>query len=147
MQTKHHSNGALIIIPIFLAIGVIAYGLTLPSNACMLYFPDQHAKNLVLEKRALNPIGSTEERAIRVLDELALGPMNHNLQPLLPSGAEIVSVMLRSGTLYVNIEILDLSDSMFRYSLLQDSLEKSVKSSVPGIRHIRLFLNGVEASR
>lgn len=147
MQTKQHAHGALIILPILLAAGVIAYGLTLSSSSCTLYFPDQHATNLVRERRVLSPIGNPEERSRRVLDELALGPMNHKLQPLLPNGAQIRLVMQRSGTLYVDIELANLADSKIRFPLIKEAIEKSLKTSVPGSDSIKLFINGIETSK
>jgi len=147
MQTKQHTHGALIILPILLAAGVIVYGLTFSSSSCTLYFPDQHANNLVGERRVLSPIGNPEERSRRVLDELALGPMNHNLQPLLPQGARISLVMQRSGTLYIDIEFANLADSKIRFPLIKEAIEKTLKTSVPGSGSIRLFINGIETNR
>lgn len=147
MQNTNHTYGALIIIPILLAAGVIAYGLTLPANSCALYFPDQHGKTLVQERRVLNPIGSTEERARRVIDELVLGPMNHNLQPLFPLSAYVSSFMLRSGILYVNIELPNLADMAIRFPLMYEAIEKSLKASVPESGSLKLFINGLETAK
>lgn len=147
MQTTWYSHKALIVLPVLLVAGIIVYGLTFPSNSCTLYFPDQYANKLVGERRVLSPIGTAEERARRVLDELALGPINPNLQPLLPNGARINLVMQRSGTLYINIEYPDLANPKIRFSLVKEALEKSLKASVPGSSSIKLFINGIETIR
>jgi len=77
MNTASHSeHRERRIVALLLIIGVIAviwWGPTLQFNGMRLYFPDKSGKTLKLEKRPISTIGTLEERARDIVEELLVG--------------------------------------------------------------------------
>ncbi|MCX7026996.1 MAG: hypothetical protein NT061_05830 [Spirochaetes bacterium] len=132
----------MLVLPILAAVAILAFGLWGRTGNAKLYFADRHYKSLVMETRAAPLLGSMEERAEELMSELLLGPMEPYNQPLIQGDARLGSVMHRGGTLFIDVEIVDLAEQKLPFDLFKKAIEQSLSSSVPGSGKLELYING-----
>ena len=102
---------------------------------------------MVVEDRMLHRSGDRETDIHRYVDEVLLGPVFPDLDPLFPRGTRLESFMYRDEVVYV-----DLSESaalpmegnwdVFR-SLL--TLNEGIRRNFSFVENVRLFIGGNEA--
>lgn len=137
----------LLVIPVIIVAALVLNGLDPVSGRSRLYFLDANRIRLAAETRKLALVGSIEERALLVLEELMLGPAGHALQPLFRQDARLREVMHRGSMLHVAIEIPDLAGLDIPFGLIRSAFEKSLASAVPGSGSLELYINGSLAVR
>lgn len=139
---KDRPIGWLLVIPVIIVAALVFNGLDPAGRRSQLYFLDAHRTKLVAESRNLSLMGSMEERATQVLDELLLGPFDQRLQPLFKQDVRLFSIMHRGNRLYVDISIPDIGALDVPFGLILEAFEKTLSSSVPGAGVLELDVNG-----
>lgn len=115
------------------------------SGSAILYFPESSGKRLVLEARKPAPQGSLEERSREIVAELLIGPRDRGRLPLFAADVRLRSVMLRGGTLYVDLSGNVLEPSPVAFSTAARAIRDSLDASVPGSGNLALSIDGVPA--
>lgn len=134
--------GWLILIPVLTVFALLLNTLDPASRHSRLYFSDASGTRLIGETRRLALVGSVEDRARRVVEELLLGPTTYGVQRITKGDVRLRSLMHRDGRLHVALEFPDLSARGPSFTLLKQSIEKSLASSVGGTGPVDLYLNG-----
>lgn len=127
-------------------MALVLNGLDPHSRHATLYFLDEHRSRLVAEDRKLLLMGSVEERAQKLLEELLLSPYKHTLQPLFTQDARLGAVLHRGNRLYVDIELPDVAAQGLSFGLVRSAIEKTISASIPGAGELVLFVNGTRVA-
>ncbi len=149
MNTASHSeHRERRIVALLLIIGVIAviwWGPTLQFNGMRLYFPDKSGKTLKLEKRPISTIGTLEERARDIVEELLLGPLSRDLKPVAHADISLERIVSGNNALYIDFTTKDLSRFSSEYEMFKAALTKSLHETIAGNFHVYLYINGTLA--
>lgn len=146
VSNLEHKERYIIALLIIAAVAVIIWwGPTLQFNGMRLYFPDKSGRALKLEKRPIAPIGNFEEKAKDTVEELLLGPLSRNLQPIAHVDISLERIVSDSNTLYLDFTTEDLPGLSSEYKMFKDAVTKSLHDTIPGNFHIYLYINGTLA--
>jgi hypothetical protein len=146
VSNLEHKERYIIALLIIVAVAVIIWwGPTLQFNGMRLYFPDKSGRALKLEKRPIAPIGNFEEKAKDTVEELLLGPLSRNLQPIAHVDISLERIVSDSNTLYLDFTTEDLPGLSSEYKMFKDAVTKSLHDTIPGNFHIYLYINGTLA--
>jgi len=146
VSNLEHKERYIIALLIIVAVAVIIWwGPTLQFNGMRLYFPDKSGRALKLEKRPIAPIGNFEEKAKDTVEELLLGPLSRNLQPIAHVDISLERIVSDSNTLYIDFTTEDLPGLSSEYKMFKDAVTKSLHDTIPGNFHIYLYINGTLA--
>ena len=85
------------------ALSLLAWAFLDRQSSYVLYFPDHRGKTFGGELRDLPWRSTAEDRAELLVSEFLLGPRDPRLLPALPPTTRLVSILLRKGTLYVDL--------------------------------------------
>jgi len=146
VSNLEHKERYIIALLIIVAVAVIIWwGPPLQFNGMRLYFPDKSGRALKLEKRPIAPIGNFEEKAKDTVEELLLGPLSRNLQPIAHVDISLERIVSDSNTLYLDFTTEDLPGLSSEYKMFKDAVTKSLHDTIPGNFHIYLYINGTLA--
>lgn len=110
--------------------------------AYVLFFPDAKTKALEGELRYLKGIGMDEEGAAELVAELLLGPRETRHLPLVTQGTRLKAVMLRSGTLFVDISGDVLLSPYHSWKLVEASIHRTVRHNLPFVKEVVFSIDG-----
>ncbi|MCL2719857.1 MAG: GerMN domain-containing protein [Treponema sp.] len=91
----------LLLIGILCLVALIDY-INLGVARRTFLFYTTNGENVVVEDRMLKHSRSKEVDIIRYVEETLLGPVSHNLLPLMPRGTKLESLLFRDGVVYAN---------------------------------------------
>ncbi len=145
-SNNEHKDRYIIVLLIIVAVVFILWrGPTLQFNGLRLYFPDKSGQTLKLEKRPIAPIGSLEEKAKDVVEELLLGPLSRDLQPIAHVDISLERAVAGKNELYLDFTIKDLSAFSAEYKIFKAAIDRSLHDTIPGNFHVYLYINGILA--
>lgn len=136
------------IIPVLivLAVAIIVWqGPRLQYNGMSLYFPDKDGRALKLEKRPIAPLGSRSQRARDVVEELLLGPLSRDMQPIVHVDISLERALSGKNALFFDFTTKDVSEFSPEYKTFKTAIDKSLHKTIPGNYHIYLYINGTLA--
>ncbi len=148
MNSREYITSLVIGCTLVLVILISVFFFYLPKRRWVkrvLFFPELNSENLSGEERYLPPGKFLEDNVKLLLEEVILGPADPAHERILPRSVDIESIMVRNGTLYLDLsrEII-FSASEVNYSL--DKMIGAVGSAVlfnfPQIDKLFLFING-----
>lgn len=126
---------------LFAVIGYFYVNDTYFKNKVSLYFTDINNRVLFLEQRAFTNSDNKSKDILSVLKELAYGPLNYNLEPVLSHGAEIINVWVSGNFVYINLSPESFK-SNDKYNLGLRALNKTLFSNFPGIKRVKYLISG-----
>jgi hypothetical protein len=142
-QPRHSKPGGwFILLPILAVLALLAFGIGSASTKTSLYFFDKSGRSLVTERRVIPLVGSVEARAMAVLEELLLGPVDHNHIAPMPPGTRLVALLHRGNRLEVSLATEALYSFKLDFPKVREAFEKTLASSVPGYGILDLYING-----
>ena len=112
----------------------------------ILFFPSETTDEWIGEARNIHHTREIEESVKALLQELALGPITLRLEPALPKGTGVRSVLIREGTAYLDFTAhLAVPDSSFQisFSEMLEGIKKSVFYNFPSIKKVIVYVDGV----
>ncbi len=142
---EHKERRILALLLVAAVAVVIWWGPTLQFNGMRLYFPDKNGKSLKLERRPIAPLGNFEEKAKDTVEELLLGPLSRNLQPVAHVDISLARVVAGKNALYIDFTTKDLPSFSAEYAMFKAAVTKSLHDTIPGNFHIYLYINGTPA--
>jgi hypothetical protein len=146
VSDHEHKERYIIALLIIVAVVFIVWrGPTLQFNGMRLYFPDKDGQTLKLEKRPIAPIGNLEEKAKDIVEELLLGPLSRNLQPVVHVDISLERVVSGKNALFLDFTTEDLPGFSAEYETFKAAIEKSLHDTIPGNFRIYLYINGILA--
>lgn len=135
------------LVAVAVLVSVLAY-FFLPFQRTRYYleFPDAISGKLRGEVRYAPSHASLEKAAAVLCAEILAGPENLKSRPHFSRDTRVRSLMVRGGTLYLDLSrdlVLGLPEGgSFRQSL--DSVEKSLKKNLIGVKKVVLTVDGNE---
>lgn len=125
---------------LFVSLG--SWALLDDRSSHILYFPSSTSGRLGAEIRDLPRRFGAEDRARELVSEFLLGPANPGLLPALPLGSSLEGLMLRRGTLYVDLspETALLPEADLKRAI--GALGRSLKVGVHQVRRLVVTLGG-----
>ena len=116
------------------------------TDQYVLFFPAETTDEWIGEARNIYHTREIEASVKALLQELALGPITLRLEPALPKGTGVRSVLIRERTAYLDFTAhLAVPDSVFQisFSEMLAGLKKSVFHNFPGIEKVLIYVDGV----
>jgi hypothetical protein len=112
----------------------------------VFYFPSLSGDRVVAEERYIPYRSSGEAYGELLAKEIALGPITLFLAPVLPKGTQVETVMLREGTLFVDLAAEaalqgDLPLDIGRNLVL---IKRSLMRNYPSLKKIVLTIGGYQ---
>jgi hypothetical protein len=145
-------NLCLSLLALSFLVSFISWACSARFTSAVLFFPDEKG-GLRGEKREIPRRAGLEDRAELIASELLLGPARTDLSRAFVSGARLVSVLYRRGTLYVNLSpdaalpvtgAGDVARGTASVKTGLSALERSLRAALPGIGRITLAIGGYE---
>lgn len=136
---------------LFISFGalIFIYFFTLPfttkHNRYTLYFVNMRTGQVGTEIRFL-PKKTFKAREVELVEELMLGPMNHDYYDFMKKNTSYHSCFVDNHTLYVSFPKSLLPDVQERMPFEQfyTLFEKNIFANCPNIKEVCLFLDGVQ---
>jgi hypothetical protein len=142
LKKKH--NVVLLIIALLCLITIADYAaMGLARRTLLFYMPDTGQE--LVEERMIAYTGSQETDIIRYVEEVILGPVSLEAEPLLDRGSRLEALLLREDVVY-----LDLSEEAaippptgrLRDNLI--TLSEGIRRNFPFVKDICIFVAGNE---
>jgi hypothetical protein len=114
----------------------------------VLFFPSEISNEWIGEARAVYHTRDAEDSILALLKELALGPMGLRLEPAVPNGTAIRSILLREKILYLDFTAhLAISQQAFQmsFSEMLEGIRKSIFYNFPSIEEVFIYIAGSPA--
>ncbi|MBN1687440.1 MAG: GerMN domain-containing protein [Spirochaetales bacterium] len=120
------------------------------TDRYILFFPSEVSDEWIGEARDIHHTPDREQSVLAVLKELTLGPMSLRLEPALPKGTGVRSVLLREKTLYIDFtahlavsyQTLDIS-----FSEMLEGVRRSVFFNFPAVEELVIYVEGSHAGQ
>lgn len=110
-----------------------------------LFFPSMTGPLLSGEDRLL-PVRQGQEANLRLLvDELILGPARSSHLRVLPRRTRVESLLLRRGSLYLNLSreaLFQEEDGMREVTDALQAVGNTIWYNFPRLRHVHIFIDG-----
>lgn len=132
-----------------LIISITAYLLApLRADHRVLFFPTEATGVWRGELRKVPRMRGREAAVREMLKEMALGPIDLKLRRTVPRNTLIRSVLLRDGTLYVDLSehaVFDAPTIGMTFADITEGIRKTIWYNHPRIQSIVISVNGVVA--
>jgi hypothetical protein len=125
-------------------VSVLSWAIFDVRSTYILFFPTVTRGNLRGEARDLPRRFGAEGRAELLASEFLLGPRDPGLVPALPAGTTLAAVLLRKGTLYVDLGEEAALPPRPDIERALDALDKTLRQGIPPARRIVLTIGGQE---
>jgi hypothetical protein len=115
------------------------------TDQFVLFFPSETTDEWIGEARNIHHTREIEKSIQALLQELALGPITLRLEPALPKGTGVRSVLLRERTVYLNFTAhLAVLEAGFQISFdaMLAGVRKSVLYNFPTIDEVVIYVDG-----
>lgn len=127
---------------------ILVYFFSLPfakHNRYTLYFLNLRTKEVGTEARYVLKTGSMS-REVQLVQELVLGPMNHDFYDYVEKGTSYDSCFVDGKILYVSFPKSVLTDIQTKMSFetFYELFKKNVFSNFSNITEVCMFLDGVQ---
>jgi hypothetical protein len=141
---KKGHNAVLIIIVFLCLIAFIDYAaMGFARRTLVFYMPD--TGQMLVEERMAAYTGSQETDISRYVEEVILGPISLEAEPLLNRGSRLESLLLREDAVYLNVSeeaaIPPLNGSL-KDNLI--TLIEGIRRNFPFVNDVRIFIAGNE---
>lgn len=118
-----------------------------PGSRRVFYFENRATGKIATEIRYLKR-NSAQGKYTYFIDELLLGPVDVNLNPIFSHGTKVDFCFLRGSTLYVNLtkEAVYENNGALPVKTACKILEKNVKKNFPSIKTVALYIDNNETN-
>ena len=113
--------------------------------ARVLFFPAGHGTRLAAEQRLLPRHHSLDDDVRELVEGVVLGPMRHDLARVFPRGSAVRAIVVRSRTLYVELNPLAAlpdPETPLTGAASAEALARSVRANFPRLREVVVFIDG-----
>ncbi len=145
-DTKNQKHRERYIIAALIIAGIAFVLLSRPGlqySGMKLYFPKRDSQTLAVERRAIAPIGSLEEKATEVVHELLLGPISRNMQPIVHSDIVLERVVSGNNAIFLDFSSEDIASFSPEYSAFKRAIDESLRATIPGSYRVYLYINSI----
>jgi hypothetical protein len=99
----------------------------------------------LVEERMIARTGSRETDIIRYVEEVILGTLSLETEPLLNRDAKLEALLLRNGVVYLNMsEEAAIPPAVGRLTDKLETLSKGIRRNFPFVGTVRVFIDGNE---
>jgi len=115
------------------------------TDGYVLFFPSEITGEWVGEARDIRHTRIKEEAVLALLKEFALGPVGLQLEPALPKGTGIRSVLLRKETVYLDFTAqlaVSYQSLSISFAEMLEGIEKTVLYNFPSIDTVVMYVEG-----
>ena len=139
----------LLILLVVVIISSIAYITSnIHKTERIFFFPDHRSGKTVGESRKVPRIPFNKEENIDIfLQELLLGPINMNLDPLFPVGTKLEKILFRGKIVYIDLNFMALLPDKWAVHDFENSIlliKKNIKFNFPYVKKIVIAILGQE---
>ena len=146
LRTRNLFIWASIFVAAFLISLIIFLARPDRTDQYVLFFPSETTDEWIGEARTIHHTRDIEESVKALLLELSLGPITLRLEPALPKGTGVRSVLVRDKQAYLDFSAhLAVPDSAFQvpFPEMLSGLKRSVLYNFPGIEKVIIYVEGV----
>jgi len=111
----------------------------------ILFFPSEITQEWTGEPREIYFTRDREAALLALLKEIALGPIGLRLEPTVPKGTGIRSVLLRDGTVYIDFTssiVLNQPTILLSFEQMLAGIRKSVLYNFPSVDKVVMYVEG-----
>ena len=115
------------------------------TDQYVLFFPSETTDEWIGEARNIHHTREIEKSIQALLQELALGPITLRLEPALPKGTGVRSVLFRERTVYLDFTAhLAVPETGFQvsFSEMLAGVKKSVLYNFPTVDEVVIYVDG-----
>ncbi|MDR2803155.1 MAG: hypothetical protein LBB22_02560 [Treponema sp.] len=99
----------------------------------------------LVEERMIARTGSRETDIIRYVEEVILGTLSLETEPLLNRDAKLEALLLRDDTVYLNMsEEAAIPPAVGRVTDKLETLREGIRRNFPFVTNVRVFIEGNE---
>ncbi len=129
-----------------LLLSLVLYALSRdPLARRTIFFPGTDSHLLSGEERLLPLRRGLEANVQLLVDEIILGPSQSEHRRLLPRKTQVLSLILRRGTLYLSLSHDILFPDEEGFGSVKDAVQavgSTIRFNFPGLRRIYIFIDG-----
>lgn len=115
------------------------------TDRYVLFFPSEITREWIGEAREVYHTRDMEESVIALLKELALGPIGLRLEPTVPKGTGVRSVILREKTVFIDFTAhiaVNQPASRLTFAEMLAGIKKSVLYNFPSLEEVVIYIEG-----
>ncbi len=142
-----------IIIAAIILVNIIGFFATSNNTyRAFLFYPNRQKNMLIAEKRDIIRKFSEKDRIKNTVEELLLGPINPDVQNIIPNSAKLLNVIVSGNTVKLNFNretVMDIDTSREKkpslyYELVLDSIVDSICIQFRNIKKVYFYFDGKE---